>query len=159
MPRPSRSLGERFADHVPNIATENGCLEWTGSFASKGYGCLQGLQSENRRLLLAHRVAWELAYGAIPSGLHVCHKCDNKKCVNAAHLFLGTNKDNHVDKKNKGRAAKGAKNGNSKLTSQEVKFIRKYLEDGLTHVEIAHIFAIHPTTVSQIRRGATWAHV
>ena len=76
------------------------CILVTKSISSSGYGTVW---FEKRRQQ-AHRVAWIKAYGPIPQGLHVLHKCDVKACVNPEHLFLGTHKDNMHDMKVKGRA-------------------------------------------------------
>jgi len=88
----------------------NGCLEWTGSTV-RDYGRI----GVNGRLMLTHRLAWELANGPIPDGLFVCHHCDNPPCAQTdptegypeGHLFLGTEADNAADMVAKGRHDNG----------------------------------------------------
>lgn len=83
------------------------CWTWIGgSHAEFGYGLIRWRNApghENRPLLRAHRVAWEIAEGPVPDGLHVLHRCDNPPCVCPAHLFLGTDADNTADMMAKGR--------------------------------------------------------
>lgn len=128
------------------------CWLWIGKLTSNGYGQF----SINRKMVRAHRVSWELHHDTIPSGMYVCHTCDNKLCVRPEHLFLGTPKDNMQDmlKKGRGRFVKvfGENNGNAKLTSSDVERIKALLATGhYLHKEIAQMVGVHRSTVSYIR--------
>ncbi len=79
------------------------CWEWSGQRTGKGYGRLRYGANE-RRYVKAHRVAWELTYGAVPQGKMVLHRCDNRACCNPFHLFLGDAEANHDDMVRKRRA-------------------------------------------------------
>lgn len=96
------SVKDRFESFVypdPN----SGCFIYAGSGVPKGYGNFW----DGKKLMRAHRYAWEFANGPIPPGLHVCHKCDTPSCVNVDHLFLGDNDDNRADMVRKDRGRRG----------------------------------------------------
>jgi len=139
---------------VFNSKYENkeGCWEWKGNFNRGGYGKI-GTKK------LAHRVAYEYAYGPITIGKQVCHKCDNRKCVNPSHLFLGTITENMADKVKKNRQAKGSKIGSSVLTEEIVLEIRKMRIGGKDYQEIADHFSIGWYVVRRICKDNTWKHV
>jgi hypothetical protein len=107
---------------------------------------------------LAHRFSYAMANGPILNGLFVLHKCDNRKCVNPAHLFLGTCQDNTDDMIAKGRArrARGEDIGNARLTAAKVIAIR---DDKRSHIQIAEEFGISRSAVSAIKTKRNWAHI
>lgn len=94
----------RFWNNI-NIADTDSCWNWKKCVDKDGYGKWGILRRKQKvsKTLKTHRVSYQLTYGRIPEGLVVCHKCDNPRCCNPYHLFLGTQQDNLADMTNKGR--------------------------------------------------------
>ena len=138
--------------------TETGCWIWFASHTKIGYGLFSYKDGNRQRARVAHRVSWEHFRGPIPKGLMVCHKCDVKACVNPDHLFLGTDRDNALDKFKKGRAiiTRGSKVWSAKLTDDDVRYIRSTNETGRA---LAKKYGIGEVAISHIRNGRTWKHV
>ena len=110
--------------------------------------------------VLAHRYAYEISKGPIPPGMVVMHSCDEMRCVNPAHLSLGTPKDNTQDMIRKGRHARqapiGEASGVAVLTEELVREIRASDE---SHAALARRLGVGANTVRGVRTGRTWAHV
>jgi hypothetical protein len=154
---PSRPIEERFWEKVKK--QKNGCWIWTGATSSNGYG---HLRQKNQKAISTHRFSWILHRGKVPKGkqvLHDCPKRDNRRCVNPAHLWLGSCKENMEDKVAKGRAARGNKSGKSVLTARQVRQIKRLLLRGVSQSEIARRYSVWQTTISCIDLGKTWTHV
>lgn len=130
------------------VFSGNGCLEWCGYCNSDGYGeaSVNGVRDR------CHRHVYRLEGGSIPNGMHVLHICDNRRCINIEHMFIGTNHDNIADKVKKCRAGK-------KLKISDVIEIKKLLTEGHTHKEIGRYFDINQGEVSKIRNGKHWRQV
>lgn len=141
---------ERFWQKVRK---SDGCWEWTGAVV-RTYGYFH--VGPGRRSARAHRFSYELAYGPIPEGMLVCHRCDNRACVRPDHLFLGTAKDNYEDARSKSRHSAGERNGVAKLTQSDVDAIRRLLDSGLTKAEIGQRFGVSRTAVFWIAKGRNW---
>lgn len=123
---------------------DNGCIEYTGELDKNGYGKCRIYSNGKEQNIGAHRISYFLHYNKDPYSLHVCHSCDNRKCVNPKHLSLGSNKDNASDRANKGRNNNRIKVNTEVLT----RIIKLYLE-GHNYRQIAIRCNLNRTTVSK----------
>ena len=144
------------------------CIEWTGATRPTGmYGALK----VNGILLSVHRISFELHKGKIPEGLFVCHSCDNKKCFNPDHLFVGTAKENHADALRKGIIVpprqspnyRPHKIHNLKFRRENyhlISIIKRELEMGiLSQSDIVEIFAVTRFFVYDLKRGKIFSDI
>ena|SRR3990167_5931190 len=137
------------------VEKTDGCWEWTGA-RSNGYGQF----SVNSKPAWAHRVAYELTYGAIPDGLLVCHHCDNGRCVRPDHFFLGSIKDNAVDMANKLRGTIGPRNRHCRITAQQAVAVRITYRTARGDLSrVAREIGISMDHAKAIGRGVFWKHV
>lgn len=157
----NKSLIEKFWEKVL-LDDDDKCWEWQASKNRKGYGNFYVSVGHSKdKHWLAHRMAWKLTNGKIPDGLHVCHHCDNPGCVNPSHLFVGTNRDNVLDSKKKGRRVerKGEEHPMAKLTEDEVKQIRELRKEGMTLMTLGEMFGVSYATIGYIASRRLWSHV
>lgn len=155
------------------VRKSEGCWEWNASTRGSGYGSISVMQDGRQRFLYAHRVSYEMAFGPIPAGLFVCHRCDNKSCVRPDHLFLGTAKDNALDAQQKGliptRKAPvlkgyfhpaGELSARAKVTDQDVRAMRAgYAEGRVSMSQLAKLYGLDISGVSRIINRQRWRHI
>lgn len=121
------------------------CWVWLGAGKGNGYG--------HTSRGPAHRVAYEMLVGEIPDGMDVCHRCDNRSCVNPDHLFVGTRSENMADMKAKGRGSGGCR---KHITEAQVQEVRRRLAAGIPQADIASAMNINRGTVSNIKLGKSY---
>ena len=161
----ARSLPELFWPKVAKAGPEQ-CWNWTGGKGSS-YGLLTLYQNRKPRVLRSHVACWEIHHGSVPRGLCVCHTCDNKRCCNPSHLFLGTRGDNNRDAARKGRQARGSRCPFFKLTEDQIRIIRQRYDSrprgrgnpkGLINA-MAEEFNVSKQTISNVAKRRRWKHV
>lgn len=136
------------------------CWLWTACCTGNGYG---NFRLPGRRTVTSSRYAYLLATKKWPGRYLVCHSCDTPRCCNPAHLWLGLPVDNTRDMLAKGRGRngdrRGSKNGNAKLTEEDIHEIRRLIANGLNNTVIAARFGVVHGMISLIRLGKKWKHV
>lgn len=146
----------RFWEKVNIEKNSKDCWEWIASCRKDGYGQFH-IGGNHGNTIPSHRTAWEMTYGPIPDGLWVLHKCDNRKCCNPSHLYVGTRADNERDKIIRNRIVKGEDSKISKLSYKGVAQIREmYTSGDYTQQEIADIFNVCQSSISRIMSCETW---
>lgn len=149
-----------------SIDESTGCWEWQGALRV-GYGAIVGKINGTRKTLGAHRVSYELHKGPIPKGLFVCHSCDNRKCINPEHLWLGTGKDNMQDALRKDRMVisggipfeKGHTPHNSMLPDSTVLEIKRLIKANVRPKDIASLCNVPSMVVRDIKRGRSYKNI
>lgn len=142
---------KRFWKKV-DLKNEIECWEWKGRVSTNGYGQFWFEGSTGS----AHRFIYQALNGRLNKNVgHVCHTCDNRKCVNPNHLFYGSAKDNQQDMTNKGRGRTGSKNGATKLIKNEVLEIRK-IGKSMSQQKIAKKFNVSQQLISKILLKEVW---
>jgi hypothetical protein len=147
----------------------DGCWRWTAAADAFGYGAF-GVGTKaagTRRMVKAHRYAFELTHGPIPAGHVIRHACDVPACVNPAHLVRGTQADNVRDMHERGRQAmgeararRGESCGTAKLSESQVAEIRaKYAAGGRSQRSLAAEYGVHQTQISHVVTRKQWVHM
>lgn len=160
------------------IEKKGECWEWNRYVGERGYALL----SYQGKMHNAHRLSYQIFKGNIPENLFVCHTCDNRKCINPDHLWLGTRRENIQDASKKGRLPggpghkpspdviekllksrkpfpNGEQHPTSKLKKEDIIHIRKLLDEGIKQTDIAKKFNVCSGVISQIKHKRTWSHV
>jgi hypothetical protein len=165
-------LPDRIARRIA-IDGATGCWNWTSPNSLVGRG--RGYVSINGKPMLHHRAVWTLLVGAIPKGAYLCHHCDNPRCCNPDHLYVGDSKTNVADMVSRGRHwtrsdlvrarevgrvtgsqndwARGMANPKAKLADEQVAAIRASTVGSRA---LAQQYGVHRTTIQRIRSGTAW---
>jgi len=170
---PRGPLSARFWPKVDRRGCPDACWLWTAATNNRGYGIIRmdGCGGVAGRLVLAHRLSWELAHPGEPIPpetpwvLHNCPGGDNPRCVNPAHLWLGGPPENTADMVAKGRhryalpMLHGERHPNAKLTADQIHEIHRCAATGESQRALARRFGVRQPAVSRIITGQRWAHL
>lgn len=154
-------LSSEFLNYV-SVQGEDDCWPWLGAQNGRGYGRLE----YEGKYQQAHRVSYQIYCEPIPDGYNVLHSCDNGICVNPKHLFLGSQQDNVDDMVSKNRdnfggnrPMIGSEHPRAELNEDKVREIKRLLEEGHRHRDIAEWFNVARQTITNISTGQKWKHV
>ena len=151
MPRKRVPLSSKLEANTLRLP-ESGCWIWLSTLHPGGYGRV----CAGKTPFFAHRVSYELKYGAIPAGMMALHHCDVRCCVNPDHIFVGTQQDNMTDKVRKNRQAKGSGHGNAKLTEDQARAIKCSQESS---IKLAKRIGYSASMIREIKNGNLWKHL
>lgn len=156
-PRNLRTEAEVFAwfmpgDPPPAPSPIEGCWDWPSALRM-GYGAF----SLGNKLYSAHHVSYRIYHGPIREGLYVLHSCDRRICVQPAHLSAGTHQRNMDEMVTRGRSLNGVRNPNTRLTEEDVVWIRE--QASLSNREMAAILGVAKATVNHARTGRNWRYL
>lgn len=135
------------------VDEQTGCWVWIIKNPIQRYGWWKAFGE-----IKAHRASWVMHNGPVPDGMQVLHKCDNPRCVNPQHLFIGTQIDNMKDMslKKRGRVSVGARNTNAKLNEAQVRLVRV---SSIPNKQLAELLGVNANTIGCIKRRELWPHL
>ncbi len=145
---------ERFFNLCNWQAGGDACWDWQSAINPNGYGYF----NVKKKMIRAHRFAYEAFVGEIPKQHDVCHRCDNRVCVNPYHLFVGTRAENMRDASVKGRIPRGDAHCHAKLTSVQVSEARVLRQQGILVKALASKYGVKFGTMADAISGRTWNH-
>jgi hypothetical protein len=154
------SFEEKFWSKV-EISDQDKCWRWIGAKRWNGYGKFTHLE----KTILAHRASYQIAFGSIEKNMVICHKCDNRWCVNPNHLWSGTQGENLSDMFAKGRNAKKKPRGScelhprAKVDNVQVKEIIERYSLGESSRKLASVYGISKTMILNIVNGKNWKNI
>lgn len=149
---PLEPLDKAYIVNRIEIDPETGCWNWKLGLSDSGYA----MTTLNHKHVRLHRKSYELWIGQIPNNRHVLHSCDNRKCVNPEHLFIGTDLDNMTDCLKKGRMPMGPDRPNAKLTAEQVIEIRR---SSCSYAELSRLYGVSGSVVWNAKNGVTYKTV
>jgi len=129
--------------------TKNGCWECYTHCTSKGYPKIK----RNRKSILIIKYLYEQKYNKVPKGMLLCHTCNNSKCINPDHAYIGTYQDNYNDRK------RNEKEYGIKLRKKDIIKIRQKLSKGVSNTEIAKEYKVNQSVISRIKTNYVWKHI
>lgn len=148
-----------FIDDRHNINSD-GCWVWNALIHKSGYGRVTNTKLiKNIGTYYAHQLSYVLYKGMYDRDKQIiCHRCDNRKCVNPAHLYVGTHQDNVADRMARTNSYLGEYNPNVKLTNIAVMIVKRNSGNWSTK-QLAEMFGCHMSTINKIKQGVTWRHI